>query len=212
MAHAPRAGTGYSAVGSRRYQCSFGLIYQGNLSMYGTLLIWLLPPPDNRGQQLWQACLLVSMLLSGISNQWVRFCLTKVWFGTLIRCGMRSKETNWDTIMLRFWALSLTLVWMKLFIDNPDKGHKPVNSLGSHNQKSFKPCHPHVRLGALPSVLLTLSLWFSIGDEDAFETTNIVNWFNPWVGHKLARQQSRTVSWVLSDTLGAHHSLSPASD
>jgi len=47
-----RAGPGHSACRSWRYQCSTMWNCQGNLSMYGTFLIRLLPPPNNRGWQL----------------------------------------------------------------------------------------------------------------------------------------------------------------
>ena len=58
-AHAPRAGTSYSACRSWRYRCSMMSNRGSNLSMCDTFLIRLLPPPNNCRQQLRQACLLV---------------------------------------------------------------------------------------------------------------------------------------------------------
>ena len=52
------------------------------------------PPPnmvDNSSDRL--VCWL-PMSLSGIPNRWVRFWLTRVRFGSLNRCEMRSKEIN----------------------------------------------------------------------------------------------------------------------
>jgi len=49
MAQTPRAGTGDSMGQFRRYQCSTLLNCNSYLSMCGTFLEKLLPPPDNRG-------------------------------------------------------------------------------------------------------------------------------------------------------------------
>jgi len=57
---------------------------------------------DNSSERL--VCWL-SMLLSGIPNQWVRFWLTKVQFSSQNRCEMRSKDMNWDTITLQIRSL-----------------------------------------------------------------------------------------------------------
>jgi len=46
------------------------------------------------------------MLLSGIPNRWVRFLMTKVWFGSLIVA--KCEEINCNTIILRFRALPQT--------------------------------------------------------------------------------------------------------
>jgi len=53
---------------------------------------------DNSSDRL--VCSL-SMFLSGIPNRWVRSWLTKVRFGSLNRCQMRSKDFNRDTIILQ---------------------------------------------------------------------------------------------------------------
>ena len=48
MVQTPRAGTGDSVGRFRRHHCSTLINYDSNLSMCGTVLKKLLPPPDNR--------------------------------------------------------------------------------------------------------------------------------------------------------------------
>ena len=48
-AQTPQDGIGDSVGQIRRYRCSTVLYCDSNLSMFGTFLIKLLPPPDNRG-------------------------------------------------------------------------------------------------------------------------------------------------------------------
>ena len=67
------------------------------------------------------------MLLSGIPNRWVRFWLTRVWFDSVNRCKMRSKEINWETKILQILSFrALTAA------EAPDPG------------EGF-PKHPHAR-------------------------------------------------------------------
>jgi len=66
---------------------------------------------DNSSDRL--VCRL-SKLLSGIPNRWAHFWLTRVRFGSVNRCKMRSKEINWNTIILQirnFRALGRVSKW-----------------------------------------------------------------------------------------------------